>query len=511
MLLEIMYRDMKKINLITIILGYLFFSLTQITHAQVTNELWKNISGEEYDYTKTLHPERVYMNAYHQMQVMKIMLSMPDGKGGTNVYYTFEQVLSVIKQLDAVSRGIPKLIFLVGWQYNGHDDKYPAWFEVNNALKRACDATGRESILWLAKEARKYNTQISVHVNMTDAYQESPLWNEYFNKGLISRNEDGTPLQIGVWNNLKAYQVCYKNEWNSGYAVKRINALLELLPFIQESGAIMIDAFFSRENPYEHISQEEEESYQRRIFRYFREKGIDVTHESFNRLREGKDHFIGVTPWFLWFDAMEADYMKYPAYLVTGGASYPFINQFPELAKELLQLGFLFGMSGRGEDCFGDINNNLMPVKDWLKKYRYQFYTGTLPYVYLNRYRRERLVGEENERIVYYNDNLISSLKDSTIVHHGRLLRDKNNIFMPAIWRAEREYIAYSVDGYKDKSWQLPPDWSDVYSVDIYRITSDGLFKKEVIICEEGKITFSLDPNEAISIFPSVGYHREIK
>lgn len=498
---------MKSIHIVlTCIVCMLFF---QYSYSQTIDDTgWKNISGDKYDYSVNMQPERFYMNPYHQMQVMKIMLSMPDGKGGTNVYYTFEQALSVIKQIDAVSRGLPKIIFLVGWQYNGHDDKYPAWFQVNDALKRDCDATGKESLLWLAKEARKYNTKVSVHVNMTDAYMDSPLWNEYFSKGFISRNLDGSPLEIGVWNGKKAYQVCYKNEWNSGYSVKRINALLEMLPFIQETGAIMIDAFFSRENPYEKISQEEEESYQRKIFRYFRAKGIDVTHESFNRLREGRDHFIGLNPWFLWFEATETDYMKYPAHVATGGASFLFAKQFPELTKELLQLGFLFGMSGRGEDCFGDVDNNLTPIKNWLKKYRYQFYIGTLPYVYLNRYKRERLEGVKENRIAYYNDDLIVSLKDSTIIHHGRLLRDKDNLFMPAIWRAEREYIAYSAKGYENKTWQLPPDWSDVYSVDIYKITASGLLYKSSVNCKEGEITFSLSKDEAVSIFPSKGGYR---
>lgn len=157
-------------------------------------ESWRAISGEKYDWTKTMRPEQPYMHAYHQMQLMKIMLSYPDEKGNPVICYTFEQVLSLVKQMDAVTRGLPKTLYLVGWQYNGHDDKYPAWFEVNNALKRDCDATGRESLLWLAKEARKYNTYISVHVNMTDAYDDSPLWDEYLSKGFISRNADGTPM-----------------------------------------------------------------------------------------------------------------------------------------------------------------------------------------------------------------------------------------------------------------------------------------------------------------------------
>lgn len=497
----------KKHVLLGLVGSVLLTSLPLSAQKPGGMEEWRNISGEKYDWTKTMQPEQPYMHPYHQMQVMKVMMSYPDKDGNPVICYTFEQVLAMVKQMDAVTRGLPKTLYLVGWQYCGHDDKYPAWFEVNDHLKRACDATGRESLLWLAKEARKYNTYISVHVNMTDAYDDSPLWDEYLSKGFISRNTDGTPMQIGVWNNRKAYQVCYKNEWESGYTVKRIDALLELLPFIKEAGSIMIDAFFSRENPYQKISQAEEESYQRRIFRYFRSKGIDVTHESFNRLREGKDLFIGLNPWYLWYDATEEDYMKYPAYLTTGGASYLFQKQFPELAKEQLQLGFLFGMSGRGEDCFND-GPEFKPVVNWIDKYRYQFYTGTLPYVYLNRYNREKLTGKGENRIAYYNDELTVSLKDSTITHHKRLLRDKDDLFMPVLWRAEREYMAYSVKGYTDKVWQLPADWSDVKAVDVYKITSSGIFYKNSIACDKGEIHLSLEADEAVSIFPASGNYK---
>lgn len=488
---------------------FVFMLANQSLFSQgLSKESWREISGEKYDWTKTMQPEQAYMHPYHQMQLMKIMLSYPDEKGDPVLCYTFEQVLSLVKQMDAVTRGLPKTLYLVGWQYKGHDDKYPAWFEVNNTLKRDCDATGRESLLWLAEEAKKYNTHISVHVNMTDAYDDSPLWDEYLAKGFISRNTDGTPMQIGVWNGRKAYQICYKNEWESGYAVKRIDALLELLPFLKDAGSIMIDAFFVRNNPYEKISWEEEENYQRRIFRYFRGKGIDVTHESFNRLREGKDLFIGLTPWYLWFEATEADYMKYPAYLTTGGASYLFAKQFPDLTREQLQLGFLFGMSGRGEDCFGGVDNDFLPASDWIDKYRYQFYTGTLPYVYLNRYKRENLTGKGENRIAYYNDDLTVSLKDSTITHRKRLLRDHDDLFMPVLWRAGREYMAYSVKGYMGKTWQLPPDWSDVHSVDIYRITPAGISYKTSVACEKGTVCLSLEPDEAVSIFPSTGRYK---
>lgn len=271
----------------------------------------------------------------------------------------------------------------------------------------------------------------------------------------------------------------------------------------------MIDAFFARANPYKKITIEEEESYQRRIFRYFRNQGIDVTHESFNRLREGQDLFIGITPWYLWFDQTEKGYMDHPAYLTSGGASYLFAKQFPELTAEQLQLGFLFGMSGRGEDCVNNIESDFDPITNWEEKYRYQFYTGTLPYVYLNRYKREKLVGKGSDRIAYYNDDLVVSLKDSTITHHKRILRDKDDLLMPVLWRNERELIAYSLNGYTAKIWELPIDWSDVAEVDLYRIESSGIQYLSTQKVENDQIKLSLNAGEAVSVFPAKGQKRK--
>ena len=84
------------------------------------------VSGEYYDYTVTMQPERPYMLEYDRAMMMKLFLARPDGKGGSNVGLTFSEVLEVIKGMDVLSRGIPKIVYLVGWQYEGHDWKYPA-------------------------------------------------------------------------------------------------------------------------------------------------------------------------------------------------------------------------------------------------------------------------------------------------------------------------------------------------------------------------------------------------
>ena len=73
---------------------------------------------------------------YSQTWVTKMALASLDERGDCIVRLTFEQALEMIRQSDNLSLGVPKIVYLVGWQYNGHDDKYPAFFEVNEHLKR---------------------------------------------------------------------------------------------------------------------------------------------------------------------------------------------------------------------------------------------------------------------------------------------------------------------------------------------------------------------------------------
>jgi hypothetical protein len=68
--------------------------------------------------------------------------------------------------------------------------------------------------------SKKYHTTISLHINMTDAYEDSPLWNEYVANDLVSKNEDSSLMVVGNYNGRKAYQVNYKNEWAKGFAQK---------------------------------------------------------------------------------------------------------------------------------------------------------------------------------------------------------------------------------------------------------------------------------------------------
>ena len=145
---------------------------------------------------------------YHQTLVLKLFLGMegdpverlakePLFQKPHDVMCTFEEALEVIRKTDNLTRGIPKIIYLVGWQKGGHDHGYPAWTEVNPRMKRKQDATALESLRWLIREARKFNTTVSLHINMVDAYKQSPLWDEYVAKDCFAKDASGQLLVAG--------------------------------------------------------------------------------------------------------------------------------------------------------------------------------------------------------------------------------------------------------------------------------------------------------------------------
>lgn len=82
----------------------------------------------------------------------------------------------------------------MGWQGLGHDDCYPEMEIVNPYLKRDCDATARDSFLWLFEEAKKYNTVISVHGNLADEYDINKSHPEFVEASAITKYPDGNEL-----------------------------------------------------------------------------------------------------------------------------------------------------------------------------------------------------------------------------------------------------------------------------------------------------------------------------
>ena len=447
---------------------------------------------------KFLIPQK---HQYHQTLTMKLFLSQAlfDNKlkrkdnGQSEVFLNYVQALEVIRKIDNLTLGMPKIIYLVGWQYNGHDSKYPAWFEGNERLKRSRDKNSLESLKWLMKAAEKYHTTVSLHINMLDAYEDSPLWNEYVKNDIIARNRDGS-LRGCEWG----YPISYAQEWKSGFAQKRIDRICELLP-LTNAGPVHIDAFHSWPpvpltdsngkdridltkgpiSPYLKFSVGDETEAQRKIITYWSSKGIDVTCEGVDFLRESA--FEGYQPMAWWYGGLE-NYLKWPASYYCGG-------------QDNSEWGKLFGSSMHGEDIVRNDSRTLSGFKE-------QFCLKTAVWYYLNRLNRLYMVDSKENKIVKYSDDVSTILsKENFVVMKGtQILVENEDILIPAFWLGNNALLAYSKNGYKNRSWELPAPWGDLSKIRISRITTEGKTVLTVDRIVHLKLSISLEKDEMVLI-----------
>jgi hypothetical protein len=412
-----------------------------------------------YDWRKTMQPERPWFHAYDQSLVMKMFLAeKADGGKSCKVYLTFEQALEVIKRLDRITCGAPKIVYLVGWQYNGHDSKYPAWDEVNARLKRPEDATALESLRWLMREGRRYHTTVSLHINMLDAYEDSPLWHEYLARDIIAKGKDGKPLKGAAWGGQQSFQLSYAQEWETGYAKRRIDGLVRMLPELKAAHTIHIDAFVNyppaknpgRDPNFKGISPllgygaEQESAAMRKTFRYFRDYGIDLTSECTTQWRS--DAHVGLQPMAWHYKAPAAGI---PPKLYCGTP----MQAEPEIKAD--------------------------PVK--LPGLAEQFALIAAPQIWANHWRHDE---DKNQ----------PQAKDRVKILQG------GDSCVPLTWAKDLSLVAYSRSGYDGKTWELPAEWKGVKSANLVRITPESLEPAGEAAIADGELTLTLKPGEEMMV-----------
>lgn len=450
-----------------------------------------NISGAAYDWTVTNKPERPYMLSYHDKMLMKFFMASKNVGGGTSVRMTFADALENIKAIDNITRGMEKIVYLVGWQYDGHDSKYPAMAEVNPSLKRPEDATARDSFLWLQKEARKYNTYVSIHTNINDAYEDSPVYYSYLRNDLLVRNADGS-----LWSTQdNIHKVVLSKEWRKGWLQKRIDDVTSLLN-LTESKTVHLDVFLPEASPYHGISREEELEVLRKVVRYWHDKGVDITVETWHNLGQRTDPMFGLIPAVWWNDMSKNELATISPSMATGGRIFPgwdYYDTYPG-PPQIQDMCFLFGENMHGEDI-------VFKETDF-DKFQYRFCVGTLPWAYFNTHKV--LNYDQQNDVVTYSDNLVVDAKARTVTKNGVLMRKDNDMLFPAVWVKDNlELIAYSENGYSDFTWTLPSEWKDVKAVKARRVKEYGLSDNEAIEVVNGTITLTVNPKTMLSIVPS--------
>ena len=447
-----------------------------------------------HDYSKTLVGKLFLCQAEYDKEYMGLYKMRDNGK--QTVYMTIEQAMEAIKVMDELTLGLPKIMYLVGWQYLGHDSKYPAFFEGNEALKRPGDENALQSIRWLMDEARKYHTAVSLHINLFDAFTDSPLYEKYVREDVLARTKEGELIH-GDWG----YKVSYAAEWEKGLVQQRLDSLCRLLP-VQAAGTIHIDAFHNKvprpyakddggaeirfESPispwHGHTAEQDQEA-KANIVQYLDQKGIDVTTEGVGGMGIGglED---GYFPMYWHYNDLD-HIMHLRADQACGG------NVYGEACA--------FGMNLNVEQLF----RSQPDLNEAAESFKRDFCRTTLITQYLNRHGREMLVRNgQGQSLGVLDDGIRTLQKDGRLclAKDGVILCDEEAVLVPAPWVGEKALVAYSENGITDRTWNLPRELKPSRHAKAWTITPQGRQPFETFSLKGQKLTITLAPGQMVVI-----------
>ncbi len=446
---------------------------------------------------------------YSRTLWMKMYLAEPDFENRrSDVRITFEQALRIIRVVDQLTQGIQKIVYLVGWQGLGHDDCYPEMEQVNEALKRSCDATARDSLFWLFEAAKQYHTVVSFHGNLADAYDATPCFPELVQTDSVLKDADGGPAVIEVFNGRNADKISYKGYYESGLFKKNWDRFCEATP-VREAGTVHLDNFCIAQNMNPYTSVEQEDEARNKMLDYILSLGIDVTTEYTYRELElradSPEHPIRnyysamgrPTPQGRWQDAPIRTLGRIPASWWTSNMTLEDCMTVPpalysgHLTEPKLLAAFYGAM--HGEDIW--MKHGADPA-DWVDEFVYQFCTLQLPYFYLNRFARLSAAEEDEHCTVTFSDGVVSRGKEKSIAVNGVTVKCGDDVLLP-LDDENTTFICYSKTG-RNARWPIPD--AAFTNADVFEITADGNVPLGQAAVVEAAIALNVKPGQALVI-----------
>jgi hypothetical protein len=186
----------------------------------------------------------------------------------------YAQSMELIERIDRMTGGERQVVYLTGYQGEGHDSEYPAYHRLNLGLG------SREALLELISTAKeRFGAVIGVHVNVDDAYREHTDWDP----SIIGTHPDGSMMRWESFNGKWAYHINHRRDVLSGKVFQRLDALLDDIPL---RDSIHLDAFRNMNSSWgvDGYIGPQEELYGGMIpiLDHLRKRGIEVSTESQN-------------------------------------------------------------------------------------------------------------------------------------------------------------------------------------------------------------------------------------
>lgn len=378
-------------------------------------------------------------------------------RGSTDENISFDEVLEWIKAFALQTDSSAYVMYLLGWQYKGHDTGYPSVDKVNEALG------GYDRLVNLIREAKKYNVNVTFYDNYDDAYPINPGWDP----DVICRDPDGNLMRGGAWDGEQSYLISsYKYAVKSG--LKRVRFTLDRYPV---SEAYFIDVLaggykggrkydFNPKSPAGAIKNFEGKLM---IINEFSKRGVDVATEDFT------GYFVG--------------------HVGTFGDIIAFDNIYFRGEEQIPLIPFIY----HGKTSFGmKTSGKSFYVKTFLYGQRAQKIifknSAFTPSNYiLDALPKQKLYGKSMKTYEKYDDFERVTYDDGTVVEvntktdkysvtldDGLVIAKDYTSFAPI---NKNVFLACSRDG-GIISYRIPNEWVHVERIKVFGINEDGSLKK---------------------------------
>jgi len=392
-------------------------------------------------------------NDYKDTVVYKIFMKPKNTKTmGTNL----EDAMDIVRRIEKWTGGMHQIAYLVGWQFEGHDSKYPSWSEVGRLVTYPGADTPLAALRRAMRDAKGHNADLSLHINMDDAYTNAPDWQAYWDAGAICRAKDGKPAKYQVFCGEQSYQVNHIKEWEAGLAQKRIRGLVEMIPELKDSKTIHIDAFFGTKDAFLGTSYKDDEKAMDKCIDLLHELGIDVTTE----LLFDMDH-IGFFPTVYHNNMDERHRLQVRPEVMCGGDQewccrdmnwYCFGETWHARAPD----GGVIYPEAWGESHWGDLSKNGM--KD-AKKFLKGLYTHSMLCRWYNNHAPIRHEVDADHYKVYRKDGVLCDVRIAdrrlVVTENARTVVEDGDMLLDFAEPDGAKLIAYSAKGC-ERTFELP-------------------------------------------------------
>ncbi|HVY74765.1 MAG TPA: endo-alpha-N-acetylgalactosaminidase family protein [Puia sp.] len=393
-------------------------------------------------------------------------------KGGHGEDLSFDQVLDRIKQFAVQTDSAACVMYLLGWQYSGHDSGYPSIDSVNHELG------GYDKLVHLITEARKYNVNVTFYDNYDDSYPTHPGWDS----DVICRDPKGDLMRGGAWDGEQSYLISsYKYAVKSG--LDRIRRTLEKYP-VRE--AYFIDVLAGGYhggrkydfNPATPAGAKKNFEGKKMIISEFNRHGLDVATEDFTGF------FVGYAGSFGDIVALDDIYFngerQIPLipFIYHGKTSFGMKTSSPSQYART----FLYGQRAQK---FTNLRLRYTPADYILDALPKQFLYGKSMKSYQRNGDAEQVVYEDGTSV----EANVKADTYSVTTADGEIIAKNYSSFVPenrnAYWACSKKTGAWS--------YRLPRYWSNREKITVYKLDSAG---------EKDSIRFTIQ--NGILSFPAI-------